>query len=337
MGAPGATVLIALSAEERRLHFPEGWTAHLPDAALLEPVGMDAEAWRAALERGRPRVLISGWSTLPVPFEATVAGGGSLDYVCHAAGSVRHVVGRKLLEGGLKVTNWGALVAPVVAEHALLLILASLRNLGAWRTHLGQPLAARERKVTLGTRTLFGKRVGLFGFGGIARALIALLRPFRVSVAAWSPGVPEALLSEHGVAQAASLSALCAEVDVLVVCEALTESTRLALNADVLASLPHGAVLVNVGRGALVDETALVEAARANRLRLATDVATREPLSHDATLLQVPGGIVSPHIGGPTHDFFPHCGRHTLDNVARYLRGETPEGLITPEVYDRST
>jgi phosphoglycerate dehydrogenase-like enzyme len=327
-------ILIALANDERNLFLP----AELPSGALwLDSRGLGHASWNRLIANHRPTVLMTGWSTPSLDSAQTTIGGanGSVDYVCHVSGSIRHVVTREQLAAGLKVTNWGTLVAPVVAEHALLLVMASLRQLPRWRDYMLLPSTAH--RAALETRTLHGKRVAIHGFGVIARELIRLLKPFDVTVTVFSEGVPEAFIRSHGATPAASLHALAQSAEVFVTCEALTPASRGAINAPILAALPEGAVFVNVGRGAVADEEALIEAAQTRGLRIGSDVFLHEPLTPDSPFFSLPGAILSPHIAGPTRDHFAACGRHAVANVARYLAGENPVGLITPEIYDRST
>lgn len=331
----GAT-LLALTESESLSFFREGLGAGHDPAHVhtIDPI-KQREAWVDCLTRLGPDVVVSGWCTPPIPPACTVLHGGSVRYICHVSGSVRHVVSRDLIGQGLWVTNWGRLVAPVVAEHALLLVLGALRNQRAWPEVLIHP--RRRPKAELRTRTLFEKRVGLHGFGAIAQALVPLLQPFRVQLRAFSTGLSAAAIQELGVEPAASLRDLCAESDVLICCEALTPATRGELGRAALQALPREAVFVNVGRGAVVDEAALLEVIAERDIRVASDVFAQEPLDPDSPFLQLPDAILSPHIGGPTHDFYGRCGALAQANLAAYRRGETPTGLITTAIYDRST
>ena len=327
-------ILFALANDELRLFFP----GELPANAIWHDVrGLGQATWNRLLSQHRPRVIVTGWSTPSLDSALTTLDGhhGSIDYVCHVSGSIRHVVSREQLAAGLKVTNWGALVAPVVAEHALLLVMASLRQLGAWRDYLLLPSTAQ--RAHLETRTLHGNRVAIHGFGAIARELIRLLQPFNAHVTVFAEGVPEAFIRAQGATPVPSLHDLAVSADIFVTCEALTAASRGSINASILGALSPGAVFVNVGRGAVVDETALAEVARARGLRVACDVFVHEPLPPDSPLLALPDSILSPHIAGPTRDYYKVCGRHALANIARYLDGDTPAGLISPEIFDRST
>lgn len=338
---PTATerVLFAINEQERADFFPDDFVCPPGIETRWRPAGpLTPEAWTALLDGFQPTVIVSCWSTpaLPPAFAST---GSPLRYLCHLVGSVRNLVPRSFLERGGLLTNWGSLAGDTVAEHALLLALGALRRQTEWNGIIAQPRIVpwRTASARLRTRTLIGRRVGVYGFGHVARSLVNLLRPFGVDIACFSAGVPPALMLEAGVTPCESLVSLAAHSEVFFACEALNPQTRARLDASVLASLPDDAVFVNVGRGALVDEAALVHEAAEGRIRLALDVVTREPLCADSPVLSVPGALLSPHIAGPTYDRFDDCGRLALANLDRYLRGESLESLLTPELYDRST
>jgi phosphoglycerate dehydrogenase-like enzyme len=332
-------IVAALRDEERKL-FLAGIAAEfeqLPaEFRWLDESELKADGWAERLRALSPDVLVTAWQVPPLPETWIEAPDCPLQYVCHITGSVRRLVPRSFLVKGGRVTNWGSLAAAPVAEHALLLGLAGLRNLAAWRPFMNR--APTDRSIEkLGTRSLFGRRVGLHGFGAIARELVSLLTPFRTTIAAYSAGVPASAMRDLGVEPCASLHELFARSDVLFGCEALTPENEGAVTASVLAALPDGAVFVNVGRGRIANEDAVLREARLGRIRVAIDVVTHEPISPDSPWLEVDGVLVSPHIGGPTLDLYPNFGRHALDNIRRFLNRRPLVGAVTLATYDRST
>lgn len=334
-----ARVLFALDEHEREAFFPEGVPAITDAETRFKPDGaLTSGAWLALLEEFRPTVVVSCWSTPPIPASHADRDSG-LRFVCHLAGSVRRLVPREFIERGGLVTNWGNIAGRIVAEHALLLALAALRNQPGWRPLIEGPRTKPWRSATmrLKPRSLYGRSVGIHGFGHVARALVALLRPFDVEIFAYSDGVPPSFMREHGVKPVASLPALAGSADVFFCCEALTERTAASINAAVLASLPEDAVFVNVGRGAVADEPALLREASSGRIRIALDVVAQEPLTAASPAANITDAVISPHIGGPTYDQLPVCGQLALDNLARFFRGEPLDALVTAELYDRST
>lgn len=300
--------------------------------------GVNSENWTEILDAKRPTVLVTGWFTPLLPESAV--NGTPLRYICHLAGSVRAFVPRKLMERGVLVTNWGEAVSHTVAEHAILLVLGALRGMPQWRSCLENSATGAENAANrLRTRSLRGQRVGLHGFGAIARQTVALLKPFGVTVSAYSAGVPARIFEENGVRECAGLEELFSTSDVLIECEALTPETHGCVTEPLLRRLPAEAVFVNVGRGAVVDENALGRLASAGRIRVGLDVFRHEPLPGDSLLLANPETLLSPHIAGPTHDSLPLCGEQALENLRHFLAGDLNEleGVITPEIYDRST
>lgn len=320
-------ILFAVSDREVSIFFGENRFESLFPASRHH--SSQGAGWLSCLEEFQPEILVSCWTTQPIPEAWLAEPGCPLKYVCHLTGSVRQLVPRSFLERGGKVTNWGGLAAPQVAEHALLLALAGLRNLPDWRTN--------NWDAKLSTRTLFGKTVGIHGFGKVAIALCELLRPFRVRIKAYSPGVSPAMMHEQDVEPCRSLRELFAGCDVLIECEALNEASHGSVSEEILSTLPDGAVFVNVGRGLVVNEEALAREAASGRIAVAIDVSAVEPLPPDHPLAVLPEVIYSPHLAGPTGDRFRHCGQFALDNLFRYERRLPLEAQVTLEIYDRST
>jgi phosphoglycerate dehydrogenase-like enzyme len=332
-------VAFLLNSEERQLFLSEFSEFDLGDVrqVWIDTAELTKEEWTAQLEHVRPTVLITAWSSPPVPLEWGLQDGCPLRYVCNITGSVRHIVTRELIKNGLLVTNWGTLTSWAVAEHALLLVLALLRSLPLWGSLIAEPKSMFAMQPKLRSRTLRGKRVGLHGFGSVARDLVSLLGPYDVQLAAYSAGVPRALMDEFGVTYCSDLAELFSQSEVLIECEGLTPSSRGSVTEAILRLLPEDSVFVNVGRGAVVEESALARLAVEGRLRVGLDVFEREPLPADSPLRGCGRVILSPHVAGPTWENYPQCGRGALENVDRYLRGEVLERLVTLEAFDRAT
>jgi len=334
-------IFFALSAAERAQAFPsmDAGAASLPQCHFLDGEGwMPPEEWRRMLERVRPTILVSWWTTPPIPLDLVADGTIPLRYVCHVGGSVKTVVPREFIAAGGLVSNWGNLISHTVAEHTLLLILASLRNLPCWYPAPGgahRSLWGNAAKFK--TRSLRGRTVGIHGFGRIARELVALLKPFDVECQAYSLNVPALFMAEHGVAQAGSLKELFAENDIVIECEALTSETVGAVTLEHFKLMAPDSVFVNVARGAIVDEQAMGVMAAEGHIRMAADVFNTEPLPDNSPLRGKSNVIISPHIAGPTSDWYPHCGDYALQNIERYLAAKPVESVVTLDIYDRTT
>jgi phosphoglycerate dehydrogenase-like enzyme len=330
-------VLVALNPLERECFFGSEFPA-LPEAEIHMADVSDEGVWASLLDAIRPEVLVVGWSAPALPEGYLEQTRCPLRYICFVTGSVRRLVPRRFVERGGWASNWGDVVAPMVAEHALLLLLAALRRLPEWPAFFTPPAGEPPAPLLqLRTRSLRGRTVSLHGFGFIARELVRLLQPFDVRLRAYSAGVPADYMREWGVEPVDDLNTLFGGAEIVVECEALTPASIGTVGAEQINWLAEHAVFVNVGRGAVVDEVALARRAATGKLHLALDVFAAEPLATDSPLRAIPGALLSPHIAGPTHDRLLDLGRRAILNLQRYLAGQPPLGLITPEIYDRST
>lgn len=328
--SPRPRLALAINSDERGA-FLDGLMPRLERVAEV----LDGELSLDRIHRQAPEILLTGWST---PWLEPVLRGkdSRVRYICHLTGSVRNAVPRAFLEEGGRVTNWGSLANAAVAEHALLLALAAMRNLPQWPAAIGGKRQTPPTRA-LRTQTLGGRRVGIHGFGGVAQALVRLLQPFTDSIACHSIGVADDFIRARGAEPVASLAELFGRSEVLFECEALTVATRRSVTAQELARLADDAVFVNVARGDLVDEEALIREAMAGRIRVAVDVVTSEPLTQTSAMAQLRNVVLSPHIAGPTLDQYPRIGALAVANVERYVAGTPLQFEITPAIFDRST
>lgn len=224
------------------------------------------------------------------------------------------------------ITSGRGLHDATVAEHALALLLASVRRidrtLAAQREHRWDTELGREQAQDEGSYSVSGAHVVLWGFGSIALRLAPLLTALGARVT----GIASTTGERHGypVVASSSLDDVLPTTDILVSLLPATADTRLALDARVLAKLPAHARFVNVGRGATVDEAALVDALRAGRLAgAALDVTETEPLPADSPLWDAPRLILTPHVAGGRPQ---GAARLVREQLAAYLDGG-PEAL----------
>ncbi|WP_309400938.1 NAD(P)-dependent oxidoreductase [Cerasicoccus maritimus] len=325
---------------ERGLFLPDWNERFVPCTrqTWVDAKALSEEAWLAVLCELQPTVIVTAWSCPVIPFSWASASDCPLRYVCSVTGSVKPRVSRALLERGVLVSNWGNLISHTIAEHALLMVLSCLRNVQHWSALIDEPQTMFAMMPLMRTRSLRGKRVGLHGFGAIARELVVMLRPHQVEIAAHSDGVPAEHFADYGVKRCGSLAALFADSDVLIECEGLNDRSAGSVTEALLRSMPSDAVFINIARGMLVeDERALARLADEGRLRVALDVFHTATLPSDAPLRLSDNVLLSPHVAGPTWDTYPLLGQAALENISRYLDGQQPERLVTLEAYDRAT
>jgi phosphoglycerate dehydrogenase-like enzyme len=249
----------------------------------------------------------------------------NLRYVCYLAGSVKKLITREHLAAGLLVTNWGGSISRIVAEWALFHILSSLRRATHWTLVMHREGGWKSGDTE--TASLFGRRVGLHGFGLVARELIKLLVPFGCPVAVFAPDVDAAAEARYGIRRATSLDDLFSSNDVIVELAPLIPATTGSVTERHLRLIPPGGVFVNVGRGAVVDEAGLVRVAQEGRIGMGLDVFAVEPLPVDSGLRGLANVTLTPHLAGPTTDRRRDAGEFALENLLGLRRRPASAGL----------
>jgi phosphoglycerate dehydrogenase-like enzyme len=261
-----------------------------PGIQVVDPSSGYA-ALASALNKSGSPVLLTGWKSQRLP-ETFLEDCPGVRYVCRLNGEISWLIPRSLIERGLLVSNWGETISANVAEGALYLILSCLRRAvqcqmnmhlrGGWKAGSGTPAS------------LIGRSIGLHGFGNIGQNLARLLEPFGCRVSAYSTHVPDEILAQFHVRRETSLECLFAENDVVVELAALTPANRGIVSSALLERLRPDSVFVNIARGALVDEEALVRLARTGQVWIGLDVYAQEPLPSDSPLRGLENVCLSP-------------------------------------------
>ncbi len=289
----------------------------------------------AVVEAVRPAEVYFGFG---IP-EALIQEGERLRWVHSGAAGVGGSLTPGMRESPVVLTNSAGVHAPPMAETVLGMILYFLRGLdfavrsqreGVWTT---DPYFADGGTL----RELADCTVGIVGFGGIGREVarrVAALgaRVIGVKRTPAEEGADDLETLEGGGRLASrieldhgrhGLDAVLSKSDVVVVCAPETPQTRGMLDAEALARLKDGALLVNVARGKLVDEDALVHELRSGRIRGAgLDVFAQEPLPEGHPFWSLPNVILTPHVSAVTRGFWARETALIVENVRRYLAEE---------------
>jgi phosphoglycerate dehydrogenase-like enzyme len=259
----------------------------------------------------------------------------TLDGIERLAVIARHGVGLDFLDvgacaqRGIAVTITPAGVTRPMASSAVTLVLALAHRLRERdrALHEGDWGGGRFRPQGTG---LTGRTLGVIGYGRIGRETVRLLRPWelRVLVTQRTP------VAEERVTYV-PLEELLREADFVVVACPLTDETRGLLDRDRLALMKPSAFLVNVARGAIVDQEALVGALQDGRLAGAgIDVVDPEPLPADDPLLSLPNVVGAPHSLGYTDELIRGCVEQACESLIDVASGRAPRDLANPEVLE---
>ena len=217
---------------------------------------------------------------------------------------------------GIEVTHARGLNAEDVADHAIGLMLAAWRNIPTLDRTVREGRWVQEERI--GSQpSLGGRTLGIVGLGHIGAAVARRAEAFRLSVQWWSPRARDAPWP-----RADSLLALARASDILVVCSRADRSNRGMISAEVIEAVGAHGIIVNVGRGSLIDEPALRTALKEGQLwRAALDVFTQEPTPAELWA-DVPGAVLTPHTAGSSNEAVPLMVAQAIDNVQRFLAGE---------------
>jgi len=233
-----------------------------------------------------------------------------------------------LHELGVACARNGGANARAVADQAVLMILALYRRL--FETDREVRAGRWQAGITgLNTFEMAGKVVGIVGLGDIGRQVARRLEAFDAQVMYCNRNrLPQALEQELGV-RYAPLDELLASVDVLSLHAPGSADGSHLINAAALARMKSSALLINTGRGALVDEAALLLALSTGKLAGAgLDVFEQEPVAPSNPLLALSNVVLSPHSAGTTADTWARRGHFAYNNIARVLAGEPPVALV---------
>ncbi|HAG64037.1 MAG TPA: hydroxyacid dehydrogenase [Kocuria sp.] len=229
----------------------------------------------------------------------------------------------ELLGDGTALAAAGWVHAAGTAEIALGLIIAAQR-------HLDRAVLQQHEGVyrSFFSRAVADSRVTLVGVGEIGRAVAARLEPFEVDLTrVASTARDDASGHVHGIA---GLPEILPRTDILVLALPLNDSTAGLVGERLLRLLPDDALVVNVGRGPVLDTDALTSEVLAGRLRCALDVVDPEPLPGDHPLMGAAGSIVLPHVGGSNVSYRPRVRRLILEQLELIRQGRAPQFLVKP-------
>jgi phosphoglycerate dehydrogenase-like enzyme len=248
-----------------------------------------------------------------------------LKWVQVPAAGVSHVLSDEMIASPIVLTSARGIRARAIAEHVLGVTLALARQLHtAIRRQAAHRWALDEIEASGSIRTLRNRRMGIIGLGAIGLEIAHVAAGFDMRVSAIRKhvdrpvpaGVDQVLPPER-------LNDLLASSDVIVLAAPLTDQTHHLIGADALVHVKAGALLVNIGRGTLIDDDAVVEALLDGRLGgAALDVFTHEPLDTASPLWDLQNVIITPHVSGGMEDYWTPLVSLFAENLRRFELGQ---------------
>lgn len=290
---------------------------------VIEKPSLTAAQIPAALAEHRPEILVV--RSTEVTAEALETE-GPLGLVIRAGAGVNTIDLPAASRAGVFVANCPGKNSIAVAELTMGLLLALDRNIP---DAVAEARAGRwDKKRFSKADGLAGRRMGLVGFGSIAREVATRARAFGLEVMAWSRTLDDTGAKAAGVVRAASLADLLETCDIVSVHVPYGPTTKHLVDSAAIARMKPGAILLHTARGGVVDDAALHEAVAAGRIRAGLDVLTGEPDAGvaplDHPLAKLPGCYLMPHVGASTEQ----AQLAIADEVVRIVRDYVTEGVV---------
>ncbi|CAN6234182.1 unnamed protein product [Urochloa humidicola] len=283
--------------------------------------------------------FLAGAAALPDPPRAAVVVGGfaarvdaafldavpSLAFVFSTGAGVDHIDLRECARRGVAVANSGTVYSADVADHAVGMLIDVLRRVSAAQRFVRSGLWPAQGDYPLGTK-LGGKRVGIIGLGNIGSLIAKRLEAFGCVIYYNSRKQKDSVSYKYF----SSVHDLAAESDALVVACALNKDTRHIVNKDVLEALGKDGVIINIGRGANIDETELIRALKEGRIAGAgLDVFENEP-KVPAELFSMDNVVMTNHVAVFTSESRSDVLDTTISNLEAFFSGEPLFTLVLP-------
>ena len=274
-------------------------------------------------------VLVTTWHS-PFLTREMLGDEPRVKLIAHSGGEVKSRVAEEIFEM-VTITNAAEPMARGVAEMAAGLMLSLVRRIPEYAGEMRNGVIRTNEQVSEG-ETLFGRRVGIVGFGRIGRAVVKLLTPFGVNLVVSDPYAKADEVAAWG-ATVVPLDELVSTCSIVVLCAALTPESRGMFDKRRLSLLRDGSYLINVARGGLIDMEALLEELRKGRVTVALDVTDPlEPLPADHELRQLPNVTLTPHIAAGGIEMRREMGAIAVDEVVRFATGLEPVNRVTVEM-----
>ncbi len=305
---------------ERLARVGATWEVHTCRTAA-ETIAAAREAVVVVVQSVRPLLTRAVIAQLP-RCRCIIRAGAGYDSVDYAATT----------ELGIMLCNAPTYCTDEVADHAIALLFACLR-------HIPQLDAAMRRgqhpaRLAQPTRRIAGATLGLVGLGRIGLRVAERLRGWGLRILAFDPYTRPERAAEQGITLT-DLDTLLGASDFISIHCPLTTETYHLLNAEMLARVKSGAIIVNDSRGPVIDEVALIAALRAGRIGMAgLDVTECEPLPPDSPLLQMENVVLTPHTAAYSPQSREDLYAQICDISADVVLGRIPQFLVNPEVRD---
>lgn len=276
-------------------------------------------------------VIVCGWGSIMFTKEVTDRL-PNLKMIAYTGGSMSGTVDESVYKKGIVTLTGNYIFAKSVAEGCLAYLLCSLRELERYM----KQVRSGGWNENWTNRGLFGKKIGIVGFGEIAKNFVEMLRPFDMEILINSGHMTDGQAAELG-ARKATREEIFETCDIVSLHMGLNEKTKYSINRELMEKLRPDSILMNTARGEVVDEKVMEELLEEGRFFAMLDVFSQEPLPADSKLRRFPNVMLTPHLGGPTIDMREYIVCQFAKDIAAFKENKPMENEIGLEAVSRMT
>jgi len=273
-------------------------------------------------------IIITSWGS-PEITPSIFKSAPELKFIMHAAGSIKSYVKKEVIEKGVKVSSCSGVLGKFVAITTLGLILISVKKIFWWSDFIKETGKWRDNeKLMKYTDEINGVNIGIISMSNVGRNLLNLLRQFTGKIYVYDPYWTEEQIKTYGGIKVKSLMEIAGKCEIIALCAPLTEETKGMIRKEFFKNMKDGSVFINTARGAIIDQNALIEELKKERIFACLDVTYPEPPEKNSPLYNLKNLIISLHITGCVHSGLKELGKFSVEEIERFLKGEKLENEI---------
>ncbi|WP_309397923.1 hydroxyacid dehydrogenase [Cerasicoccus maritimus] len=274
-------------------------------------------------------IIFGGWGT-PVLNETLMEKLPALKALFYGAGSINYIVTEAFWKRNILITSAYRQNAVPVAQYTLASIIYALKK--AWKFHQQLKKGVNGFNIDAAPGAYKGSKVGIVSLGAIGQLVCRTLTQLEVDILAYDPYVHDSVFEKCGATCVPSIEELFETCNVVSIHTPLLKETRGMINRNLLERMPEDACFINTSRGAVVNESDLLELlTKRSDLYAIIDVLTDEKSYHQSPFNQLPNVFITPHIAGSTGNECLRMGEAAVEECHRFLNGDVPHVAISRE------
>lgn len=259
----------------------------------------------------------------------------SLKFIFHAAGTIKPYVDPELMKKGVRASSASNILGRYVAITTFGLILVSIKKIPWWSEYIKNTGGWRENDFLWNyTNEIGTSTVGVISMSNVGKNLVLLLKNVTDNILVYDPYWSSEDIKKFGGIKVENLYEIAEKCDVICLCAPLLKETEGMIDKKFFQKMKDGAVFINTARGKIIDETALIEELKKERIFACLDVTDPEPPAPDSPLRKLKNILLSPHIAGIVNSGLVEIGKFCVEEIKRFINGQPLVNEILLEKLD---